>query len=69
VLDVLDVQDALTVGPSEAIGRSTDDLHHDDGTFPGRAELVHSLGVLDASQDEIPHVEGPFVHIAFVVTT
>jgi hypothetical protein len=51
VLDVPDVRDALTVGPLEAIGCWTDDLHHDEGTFPRCRELVHSLGVLDAMQD------------------
>jgi hypothetical protein len=51
VLDVPDVWDAMTVGPLKAVGHWTDDLHHDEGTFPRGRELVHSLGVLDATQD------------------
>ena len=48
VLDVPDVQDALTVGPLEAVGHWPDDFHYDEGAFPGCRELVHPLGVLDA---------------------
>jgi hypothetical protein len=51
MLDFLDVRDALAVGPLKAVGRWTDDLHHDEGTFPRGRELMHSLGVLDATQD------------------
>jgi hypothetical protein len=51
MLDVPDVQDALAVGPLKAVGRWTDDLHCDEGTFPRGGELMHSLGVLDATQD------------------
>jgi hypothetical protein len=47
MLDVLDVRNALTVGPLEAIGRRADDFHQDKGTFQGGRELVHSLGALD----------------------
>jgi hypothetical protein len=46
VLDVPNVWDSLTVGPVEAIGHWTDDLHHDEGAFPRCGELMHSLGVL-----------------------
>jgi hypothetical protein len=49
VLDVPDVWDALTIGPLEAIGRWSDDLHHDEEAFPRCGELVHSLGILDAT--------------------
>jgi hypothetical protein len=49
VLDVLDVRDALVVGPLEAVGRWTDNFHYDEGTFPRGGELVHPLGCLDAT--------------------
>jgi hypothetical protein len=67
MLDLPDVGNALTVSPLEAVGRQTDDLHHDEGTFPRGGELVHSLGGLDAMQDQVSHVEGPPSHIAVVV--
>jgi hypothetical protein len=69
VLDVPDVWDALVVGPLKAVGRWTDNLHHDEGTFPRRKELVHSLGVLDATQGKISHVERLFAHITVMVAT
>jgi hypothetical protein len=49
MLDVLDIRNALAVGPLEAVGRWTDDLHHNEGTFPRGGELLHSLSVLDAT--------------------
>jgi hypothetical protein len=51
VLNVLDVWNALAVGPLEAVGRQADDFHHDEGTFSWGRELVHPLGGLDATQD------------------
>jgi hypothetical protein len=51
VLDVLDVRDALTIGPLEVIGRRSNDLLYDERALPRCGELVHALGVLDASQD------------------
>jgi hypothetical protein len=67
MLDIPDVRNALTVGPLEAIGRWADDFHHDEGTFPRGGELVHSLGGLDATEDQVSHVEGPLSHVAVVV--
>jgi hypothetical protein len=49
VLDILDIRNALAVGPLEAVGRWADYFHHDEGTFPRRRELMHSLGALDAT--------------------
>jgi hypothetical protein len=69
VLDVPDVRDALAIGPLKAVGLWTDNLHHDEGTFPRGRELVHSLGVLDTTQDQVSYVERPLAHIAVVVTT
>jgi hypothetical protein len=67
VFNIPDVKNALAVGPLEAVGRWVDDFHHDEGTFPRGRELVHSLGGLDAAQDQVSHVEGPLSHIADVV--
>jgi hypothetical protein len=69
MLDVPDVGNALAVSPLEAVGRQTVDFHHDEGTFPRGGELLHSLGVLDVMQDQVPHVEGPLTHIVVVVAT
>jgi hypothetical protein len=49
MLDVPDVGNALSIYPLEAVGRRADDFHHDEGTFPRGGELVHPLGVLDAT--------------------
>jgi hypothetical protein len=49
VLDILDLRNALAVGPLEAIGRWADDFHHDEGTLPRGGELVHSLSGLDVT--------------------
>jgi hypothetical protein len=67
VLDIPDIGNALTISPLEAVGRRADDFHHDEGTFPRGGELVHSLGGLDATQDQVSHVEGPLSHIAVMV--
>jgi hypothetical protein len=67
MLDIPDVGNALAVGPLEVVGRWTDDLYHDEGTFPRGRELVHSFCVLDATQDQVSHVEGSLSHIVIVV--
>jgi hypothetical protein len=69
VLNVPDVRDALAIGPMKAVGRWSDDLHHDEGTLPRGGELVHPLGVLDTTQDQVSHIERPLMHIAIVVAT
>jgi hypothetical protein len=35
------------------VGRRADDFRHDEGTFPRGGELVHFLGGLDATQNQI----------------
>jgi hypothetical protein len=67
VLYIPDVWDALAVGPLEAVGRRTDNFHRDEGTFPRGGELVHSLGGLDATQNQVSHIEGPLFQVAVVV--
>jgi hypothetical protein len=61
------VGNTFTVSPLEAVGRRADDFHHDEVTFPRGRELVHSLGGLDATQDQVSHIEGLLSHIAVVV--
>jgi hypothetical protein len=36
---------------------------------PWCGELVHVLGVLDASQDQVANVEGLFPHVTVMVAT
>jgi hypothetical protein len=67
VLYIRDVWNALAIGPLEAVGRRVDDFHHNEGTIPRGGELVHSLGGLDATEDQVSHVEGPLSHVAVVV--
>jgi hypothetical protein len=49
MLDVPNIGNALAVGPLEVVSHRTDDFHHDEGTLPRSGELVHFLGVLDAT--------------------
>jgi hypothetical protein len=67
VLDIPDVGNALTISPLEAVGQPANDFHRNEGTFPWDRELVHSLGGLDATQDQVSHVEGPLSHVAVMV--
>jgi hypothetical protein len=69
VLDIPDVGNALTVNPLKVVGRRADDFHHDEGTFPRGGELVHSLGGLYVTQDQVSHVEGSLSHVAVVVAS
>jgi hypothetical protein len=67
VLYIPDVWDALAVCPLEAVGRRANNFHHDEGTFPRGGELVHSLGGLDATQNQVSDIKGPLLHVAVVV--
>jgi hypothetical protein len=67
MLDIPNVGNALAVGPLEVLGRQTDDLHHNEGTFSRGGELVHSFDGLDATQDKVSHVEGLLSHIVVMV--
>jgi hypothetical protein len=35
----------------------------DEGSFPEGRELMHAVGLLDASEDEVTNVEGSFINI------
>jgi hypothetical protein len=39
------------------------------GPSQGCKELVHSVGLLDTSEDEVANVEGSFPNVAVMVTT
>jgi hypothetical protein len=34
MFNVLDIRNALAVGPLEEVGRWADDFHHNEGAFP-----------------------------------
>jgi hypothetical protein len=53
----------------EAVGAWSGHLCNCEGTFPGRAEIVYSFRVLDATEDKITNVEGAFLDFAIMVAS
>jgi hypothetical protein len=45
---------SLLVTPLEAICGWADDFRDDERSFPGGREFMHAVGLLDASEDEVP---------------
>jgi hypothetical protein len=69
VLNVPDVRNTLAVSLLEAVGRWADHFHYDKGTVPRGGELVHSLGALDAAQDQVSYVKGSLPFVAVVIAS
>jgi hypothetical protein len=57
----------LPVAPLESICRQTDNFCDDEGSLPRGRELVHAVGLLDASKDEVANVEGSFPNVAIMI--
>jgi hypothetical protein len=60
---------SLFVAPLESIRRRADDFCDDERSLPGGRQLVHVVGLLDASEDEVANVEGSFPNIAIMIVT
>jgi hypothetical protein len=60
---------SLPVAPLESICRRADNFCDDEGSLPGGRELVHAVGLLDVSKDEVANVKGSFFNVAIMVTT
>jgi hypothetical protein len=60
---------SLPVTPLESICRRADYFRDDEGSLPGDRELVHAVGLLDASEDEVANVEGSFPPVATMIAT
>jgi hypothetical protein len=60
---------SLRVAPLESICRRADDFCDDERSLPRGRELVHAVGLLDASKDEVANVEGCFPNVAIMIAT
>jgi hypothetical protein len=60
---------SLSVAPLESICRRLDDFDNDEGSLPRGKELVHAVGLLDASEDEVANVEGSLPNVAIMIAT
>jgi hypothetical protein len=69
MLHVPGVGYSLPVAPLESICRRADNFREDEGSLLRGRELVHAVGLLDASKDEVANVKGSFFNIAIMVTT
>jgi hypothetical protein len=48
---------------------TADDFSDDEGCLPMGRELVHAVGLLDASKDEVADVEGSFLNITIMIAS
>jgi hypothetical protein len=67
VLHVPRVGYSLSVAPLESIHRWADDFCDDERSLPGGRQLVHAVGLLDASENEVANVEGSFPNISIMI--
>jgi hypothetical protein len=58
---------SLPVAPLESICRRVDNFRDDEGSLPRGRELVHAVGLLDASEDEVTNIKGSFFNVAIMV--
>jgi hypothetical protein len=69
MLHVPGVGYSLPVAPLESICEWADNFRDDEGSLPRGRELMHAIGLLDASEDEVANVKGSFFNIAIMVMT
>jgi hypothetical protein len=69
MLHVPGVGYSLPVAPLESIRRRADNFRDDEGSLPRDRELVHAVGLLGASEDEVVNIKGSFFKVAIMVTT
>jgi hypothetical protein len=69
MLHVIGVGYFLPVAPLETICRRADNFRDDEGSLPWGRELVHAVGLLDVSEDEVANVKGSFFNVVIMVTT
>jgi hypothetical protein len=53
----------------KAISGWTDNFSDDERSLPRGRELVHAVGLLDASKDEVANIEGGFHDVAVVISS
>jgi hypothetical protein len=69
MLHVLRVRYSLPVAPLESICRRADDFCDDERSLQMSRELVHVVGLLDASKDKVANVEGSFPNVVIMIAT
>jgi hypothetical protein len=69
MLHVTGVGYSCPVTPLQSICRRADNFRDDEGSLPRGRELMHAVGLLDASKDEVANVEGSFPNIAIMIVT
>jgi hypothetical protein len=67
MLHVPGVGYSLPVAPLEPIRRWADNFCDDERPLPRGRELVHAVGLLDVSKDEVTNVKGSFPNIAIMI--
>jgi hypothetical protein len=53
----------------EAISGWANNFGDNEGSFPRGRELVHAVGLLDASEDEVANVEGSFLNVVVMLSS
>jgi hypothetical protein len=69
MLHVPGVGYSLPVAPLESICRQADNFCDDERSLPRGRELVHAVGLLDASKDKVANVEGSFPNVVIMIAT
>jgi hypothetical protein len=69
MLHVPGVGYSLPIAPVESICRRADNFRDDEGSLPSGRELMHAVGLLDASKDEVANIEGSFPNTAIMIVT
>jgi hypothetical protein len=69
MLHVPRVGNSLPVAPLESICSWADYFRDDEVSLPRGRELVHAVGLLDTSKDEVANVEGDFPNVAIMIAT
>jgi hypothetical protein len=58
---------SFPAAPLESICSRADNFYDDEGSLPWGRELVHVVGLLDASKDEVANIEGGFPNAAIMI--
>jgi hypothetical protein len=53
----------------EAISGWANNFGDNEGSFPRGRELVHAVGLLDVSEDEVANVEGSFLNVVVMLSS
>jgi hypothetical protein len=69
VLHVPRVWYSLSVAPLKEISGWADNFSNDERSLPRGRELVHAVGLLYASEDEVANVKGGFLDVAVVISS